>query len=108
DFTTDVEKAVLHSDVLFVAVGTPPDETGAADLNYVLAVAASIGATMARRKVVVVKSTVPVGTCDQVHAKLREVLAARNSSLDFHVVSNPEFLKEGAAINDFLRPDRII
>lgn len=107
-FTTDVPKAVAHSKVQFIAVGTPPDESGAADLQYVLAVAESIGKTMGDRKVVVVKSTVPVGTSDKVRAKLTEVLSARKSALEFDVVSNPEFLKEGAAVNDFLKPDRIV
>ena len=107
-FTTDVDKAIGHAEVQFIAVGTPPDESGAADLQYVLAVAESIGKAMGDPKVVVVKSTVPVGTSDKVHAKLTEALAARNSALEFHVVSNPEFLKEGSAVNDFLKPDRII
>lgn len=108
EFTTDIVQAVAHAQMQFIAVGTPPDESGAADLKYVLAVAESIGAAMDKRKVVVVKSTVPVGTSDKVRAKLAEVLSARNSGLDFDVVSNPEFLKEGAAVNDFLKPDRIV
>lgn len=107
-FTTDIAGAVSHGQVQMVAVGTPPDESGAADLQYVLAVAESIGKAMDRRKIVVVKSTVPVGTSDKVRVRLAEVLAARGSSLEFDVVSNPEFLKEGAAVNDFLKPDRII
>lgn len=107
-FTTDVDKAVAHAKVQFIAVGTPPDESGAADLQYVLAVAQSIGKAMGDRKVVVVKSTVPVGTSDKVRAKLAEVISARKSALEFDVVSNPEFLKEGAAVNDFLKPDRIV
>jgi len=107
-FTTNVERAVSHAEVQFIAVGTPPDENGAADLQYVLAVAESVGRTMASPKVVVVKSTVPVGTGDKVRAKLLECLAARKLSLEFHVVSNPEFLKEGSAVSDFLKPDRII
>jgi UDPglucose 6-dehydrogenase len=108
EFTTDVERAVSHGQVQFIAVGTPPDESGAADLKYVLAVAESIGKVMDTRKIMVVKSTVPVGTSDKVRAKLAQVLAARNSALEFDVVSNPEFLKEGAAVHDFLKPDRII
>jgi len=108
EFTTDVEKAVDHADVLFIAVGTPPDESGAADLKYVLAVAESVGKLMAEPKVVVIKSTVPVGTSDKVRSKLSQVLASRNVTLNFDVVSNPEFLKEGAAVDDFLKPDRII
>lgn len=107
-FTTDVAHAVALAKVQFIAVGTPPDESGAADLQYVLAVAESIGKAMGERKVVVVKSTVPVGTSDKVRAKLTEVLSARKSALEFDVVSNPEFLKEGAAVNDFLKPDRIV
>ena len=108
EFTTDIERAVSHGHVQIVAVGTPPDESGAADLQYVLAVAESIGRAMDRRKIVVVKSTVPVGTSDKVRIRLAQVLADRNSALEFDVVSNPEFLKEGAAVNDFLKPDRII
>ncbi|AKR57775.1 UDP-glucose 6-dehydrogenase [Devosia sp. H5989] len=108
EFTTDVAKAVDHADVLFIAVGTPPDESGAADLKYVLAVAESVGKLMAEPKVVVIKSTVPVGTSDKVRSKLSQVLASRNVTLNFDVVSNPEFLKEGAAVDDFLKPDRII
>lgn len=107
-FSDDAAKAVAHADMQFVAVGTPPDETGAADLQHVLAVATEIGRHMAEPKIVVVKSTVPVGTSDKVRAKLAEVLAARKSQLAFDVVSNPEFLKEGAAVADFLKPDRII
>jgi UDPglucose 6-dehydrogenase len=107
-FTTDVDKAIAHAKVQFIAVGTPPDESGAADLQYVLAVAQSIGKAMGERKVVVVKSTVPVGTSDKVRAKFTEVLSARKSALEFDVVSNPEFLKEGTAVNDFLKPDRIV
>ncbi|WP_159952030.1 UDP-glucose/GDP-mannose dehydrogenase family protein [Rhizobium sp. 18065] len=107
-FTTDAAKAVSHADMQFVAVGTPPDETGAADLQYVLAVAETIGKTMAGFKLVVVKSTVPVGTCDKVAERLKSVLGARSNAPAFEVVSNPEFLKEGAAVSDFLKPDRII
>ncbi len=107
-FTTDAAKAVSHADMQFVAVGTPPDETGAADLQYVLAVAETIGRAMASFKLVVVKSTVPVGTCDKVAERLKSVLGARSNAPSFEVVSNPEFLKEGAAVSDFLKPDRII
>jgi len=108
EFTTDVARAVAHAKVQFIAVGTPPDETGAADLQYVLAVAESIGKAMADRKAVVVKSTVPVGTSDKVRARLTAVLAERRAAYEFDVVSNPEFLKEGAAVSDFLKPDRIV
>ncbi|HKJ76500.1 MAG TPA: UDP-glucose/GDP-mannose dehydrogenase family protein [Gammaproteobacteria bacterium] len=108
DFTTDIERAVAHAEIQFIAVGTPPDEDGSADLQYVLAVAESIGRHMADTKIIVDKSTVPVGTGDRVRNRVREVLADRGIDLDFHVVSNPEFLKEGAAIDDFLKPDRIV
>ncbi|UJW75325.1 UDP-glucose dehydrogenase family protein [Rhizobium sp. SL42] len=107
-FTTDAARAVAHADMQFVAVGTPPDESGAADLQYVLSVAETIGRTMAGFKLVVVKSTVPVGTCDKVAERLKTVLGARTNAPAFEVVSNPEFLKEGAAVSDFLKPDRII
>ncbi|WP_449394792.1 UDP-glucose dehydrogenase family protein [Devosia riboflavina] len=108
EFTLDIEKAVHHADIQFIAVGTPPNESGAADLKYVLAVAESIGRTMTAPKIIVVKSTVPVGTCDKVSSKVRDTLSARGTELNFDVVSNPEFLKEGAAILDFQRPDRIV
>ena len=107
-FTTDAAEGVAHGRIVFIAVGTPPDEDGSADLRYVLAVAATIAAHMAEPKVVVNKSTVPVGTADKVRAKLAEGLAARGSDLGFDVVSNPEFLKEGAAVADCMRPDRIV
>lgn len=107
-FSTDIEASVAHGDVQFIAVGTPPDEDGSADLKYVLAAARNIGRYMTGFKVVVDKSTVPVGTADRVSAALREELAARQSHSDFSVVSNPEFLKEGAAVEDFMRPDRIV
>jgi len=108
EFTTDVEKAVAHGLFQFVAVGTPPDEDGSADLKHVLAVARSIGEHMDEYRIVVNKSTVPVGTADKVSVEIRRVLDERGVSHEFDVVSNPEFLKEGAAINDFMKPDRII
>ena len=107
-FTTDAAEGVAHGRIQFIAVGTPPDEDGSADLKYVLAVAATIAEHMAEPKVVVTKSTVPVGTADKVRAKLAEVLKGRGSDLRFDVVSNPEFLKEGAAVADCMRPDRIV
>ena len=107
-FTTDIPKAVEFGDVQFIAVGTPPDEDGSADLQYVVAAARSIGKYMSSYKVVVDKSTVPVGTADKVKAAIAEELAARQSDIKFSVVSNPEFLKEGAAVEDFMRPDRIV
>jgi UDPglucose 6-dehydrogenase len=108
EFTSDVEKAVGYGLFQFVAVGTPPDEDGSADLKHVLAVAKSIGEHMDDYRIIVDKSTVPVGTADKVKAEIRKQLEARNKSLEFDVVSNPEFLKEGAAIGDFMKPDRII
>jgi UDPglucose 6-dehydrogenase len=108
DFTTDVARAVAHGTLQFVAVGTPPDEDGSADLQYVLAAARSIGRLMTDHKVIVDKSTVPVGTADQVRAAVADELRQRGVALDFAVVSNPEFLKEGAAVDDFMRPDRVI
>ena len=107
-FTTDIKKAVEFGDVQFIAVGTPPDEDGAADLQYVVAAARNIGKHMNKHKVIVDKSTVPVGTADKVKAAIAEELAARNSTHSYSVVSNPEFLKEGAAVEDFMRPDRIV
>lgn len=107
-FTTDIALGVAHGLFQFIAVGTPPDEDGSADLQYVLAVARSIGERMNDYRVVVNKSTVPVGTADKVRATIAEVLAERHSKLEFDVVSNPEFLKEGAAIEDFMKPDRIV
>ncbi|MDR2187325.1 MAG: UDP-glucose/GDP-mannose dehydrogenase family protein [Azonexus sp.] len=107
-FTTDIEQAVRHGTVQFIAVGTPPDEDGSADLQYVLAAARNIGRLMTDYKVVVDKSTVPVGTGARVKAALQEELARRGVDIPFAVVSNPEFLKEGAAVEDFMRPDRII
>ena len=107
-FTTDTAQAVQHGQVQFIAVGTPSDEDGSADLQYVLAVAESIARHMQDYKVIVNKSTVPVGTADKTQALVSEVLAARGMKIKFDVVSNPEFLKEGEAVNDFLKPDRII
>ncbi|MBT9465345.1 UDP-glucose/GDP-mannose dehydrogenase family protein [Hydrogenophaga sp.] len=108
-FTTSIAVAVRHAEVIFIAVGTPPQEDGSADLQHVLAVAAQIGQHMTDFKVVVNKSTVPVGTGGRVEQVLRSALAARGlDALDFAVVSNPEFLKEGAALDDFMRPDRIV
>ena len=108
DFTTDMQRAVAHSELQFIAVGTPPDEDGSADLRYVLSVAQTIAENMTTSKIVVDKSTVPVGTGDKVRATMQNILAQRGSSLGFQIVSNPEFLKEGAAIEDFMKPDRII
>jgi UDPglucose 6-dehydrogenase len=107
-FTTDINEAVSHGVFQFIAVGTPPDEDGAADLQYVLAVAKSIAENMNAYRIVVDKSTVPVGTADKVRETILQVQEARGVAIDFDVVSNPEFLKEGAAINDFMKPDRII
>jgi UDPglucose 6-dehydrogenase len=107
-FTCDAEEAVKNSDIIFIAVGTPPDEDGSADLQYVLAVAETIARHMDGYKIVVNKSTVPVGTADKVHEKIKAVLEERNAHYEFDVVSNPEFLKEGAAVNDCKRPDRIV
>ncbi len=107
-FTTDMAGAVCHGTMLLIGVGTPPDEDGSADLRHVLAAARSIGTHMTDYKVVVDKSTVPVGTADKVRAAIAAELARRAIDVEFAVVSNPEFLKEGAAIDDFMRPDRII
>jgi len=108
-FTTDAAEGVAHGRILFIAVGTPPDEDGSADLSYVLGVAGTIAGAMEEPKVVVTKSTVPVGTADKVAARLMEGLGARQrADLSFEVVSNPEFLKEGAAVADCMRPDRIV
>lgn len=103
-FTTDITTAIDESLIIFIAVGTPPGEDGSADLSHVLAVAETIGRTLKGRKIVVVKSTVPVGTCDRV----RQTIAALAPNVDFEVVSNPEFLKEGCAIDDFMKPDRVV
>ncbi len=108
EFTTDVAKGVAHGLFQFIAVGTPPDEDGSADLKHVLAVARSIGEHIEEYRIVVDKSTVPVGTADKVKAEIQSALDARGKAVEFDVVSNPEFLKEGAAIDDFMKPDRII
>lgn len=107
-FTTDATEGVLHGELQFIAVGTPPDEDGSADLKYVLAVAKTIATHMQSPKIVINKSTVPVGTADKVKAAISAVLAERGESFEFCVASNPEFLKEGAAVNDCMRPDRIV
>jgi UDPglucose 6-dehydrogenase len=107
-FTTDVEKAVEFGEIQFIAVGTPPDEDGSADLKHVVAAARNIGRNMSGYRLVVDKSTVPVGTADKVRAAIADELAKRNADIPFSVVSNPEFLKEGAAVEDFMRPDRIV
>lgn len=108
NFTTDVAASVAHGDIQFIAVGTPPDEDGSADLRYVVAAARNIGKHMTGFKVIVDKSTVPVGTADKVHAAITDELKQRAQQIDFAVTSNPEFLKEGAAVEDFMRPDRIV
>ena len=108
EFSTSIEDAVDHAEALFIAVGTPPDEDGSADLSHVLAVAASIGACLDKPLLVVVKSTVPVGTCEKVKATIATSLRERGADIPFSVASNPEFLKEGAAIGDFMKPDRIV
>ena len=107
-FTTEAAPAIAHGDIVFIAVGTPPDEDGSADLRHVLAVAATIGRHIGGYTVVVNKSTVPVGTADRVRAAIAQQLAARGADIAFDVVSNPEFLKEGDAVNDCMRPDRIV
>src|SRR3546814_8459 len=107
-FTTDAAKAVAFGVLQFIAVGTPPDEDGSADLKHVLAVAETIGAHMGGYKVVIDKSTVPVGTADRVKDVVAQALSRRGQAIDFDVCSNPEFLKEGAAIEDFTRGARIV
>jgi UDPglucose 6-dehydrogenase len=107
-FTTDIEEAVHFGEVQFIAVGTPPDEDGSADLQYVTEAARNIGRFMTSEKVIVDKSTVPIGTGDKVKAAVAEELKKRNVDIHYSVVSNPEFLKEGAAVEDFMRPDRIV
>jgi UDPglucose 6-dehydrogenase len=108
EFTTDAAKGVEHGLFQLIAVGTPPGEDGSADLRYVLAVARTIGTHLKRYSIVITKSTVPVGTADKVRAELAGTLAGRGAKVEFDVVSNPEFLKEGAAIADFMKPDRVV
>ena len=107
-FTTDVDAAVGHAPVQFIAVGTPPDEDGSADMQYVLQAARNVGRRMTQWTLVVDKSTVPVGTADHVRAVIAEELAARGVDIPYAVASNPEFLKEGAAVDDFMKPDRVV
>ena len=107
-FTTEVQTAIEVSEILFIAVGTPPDENGAADLAHVLAAARSIGEVMTEPKIIAIKSTVPVGTAHRVKQTIADQLILRSLEIPFYVVSNPEFLKEGSAIEDFLKPDRIV
>lgn len=108
NFTTDAKVGVEHGELIFIAVGTPPDEDGSADLKYVLTVAETVAKYMQSPKIVINKSTVPVGTADKVKAKISATLDSLQKEIAFNVVSNPEFLKEGAAVNDCMRPDRII
>jgi UDPglucose 6-dehydrogenase len=107
-FTTDAEAGTRHGLFQFIAVGTPPEEDGSADLSHVLAVAETIGRHMTEFRIVVDKSTVPVGTADKVRERIERTLAERSANIEFDVVSNPEFLKEGAAVSDFMKPDRIV
>lgn len=107
-FSSDIKQGVDYGSIIFIAVGTPPDEDGSADLKYVLAVASDIGKHMNDYRVVVTKSTVPVGTADKVKNAVNTALQEKGSTTSFSVVSNPEFLKEGAAVDDFLKPDRIV
>ncbi len=107
-FTSEISSAVEHAQVIFIAVGTPPDEDGSADLSHVLAVAKSIGQCLTDYRTVVTKSTVPVGTAEKVRAAIQAELDERNVKIEFSVASNPEFLKEGAAIEDFMKPDRVV
>jgi len=107
-FTTDLSSAISDAEIVFIAVGTPMGDDGSADLQYVLAVAKSIGETMQKRLIVVDKSTVPIGTADKVKATIQSELNRRKADFEFDVVSNPEFLKEGAAIDDFMKPDRVV
>ncbi|HVS57383.1 MAG TPA: UDP-glucose/GDP-mannose dehydrogenase family protein, partial [Casimicrobiaceae bacterium] len=107
-FTTDIDAAVAHGTLQFIAVGTPPDEDGSADMQYVITAARNIGCRMVEAKIIVDKSTVPVGTADRVRETIAVELARRGVELSFAVASNPEFLKEGAAVEDFMRPDRVV
>jgi len=108
EFTTDAKAGIEHGDIQFIAVGTPPDEDGSADLQYVLAVAETIATHMNKNQIIIDKSTVPVGTADKVNVTVADILKQRDVSLEFHVVSNPEFLKEGSAVLDCQKPDRIV
>ena len=108
EFTTNIKEALDKSDICFIAVGTPMGEDGSADLQYVLAVAKAIGENMTHHMYIIDKSTVPVGTADKVRAMVQETLDKRESILTFDVISNPEFLKEGAAVSDFMKPDRVV
>ena len=107
-FSTSLQESIQDAQIIFIAVGTPMGEDGSADLQYVLSVAKEIGKHMNNNQVIVDKSTVPVGTADKVRATIQKELEARDSQINFHVVSNPEFLKEGDAINDFMKPDRVV
>ena len=107
-FSSDVAASVAHGEIQMIAVGTPQDEDGSADMRYVVAAARAIGRHMDGYRLVVTKSTVPVGTADRVRAAIAEEISSRGAKLEFGVASNPEFLKEGAAIEDFMRPDRIV
>ena len=107
-FTTNIAEAVKKSDICFIAVGTPPDEDGSADLQYVLSVAKDIATHMESHKIIVDKSTVPIGTADKVRDTVQKILDERGVNLTFDVVSNPEFLKEGDAISDSMKPDRVV
>ncbi len=108
NFTLDTKQAVQDSQIIFIAVGTPPGEDGSADLQYVIAAAEEIASYLNEPKIIVNKSTVPVGTADLVNEKIQEVLNARGVDINYAVVSNPEFLKEGSAIDDFMSPDRVV
>ena len=108
EFSTDAAAGVRHGLFLLIAVGTPPGEDGSADLRHVLSVARTIGETLEQYAIVITKSTVPVGTADKVDAEVAAALAKRDASVEYDVVSNPEFLKEGAAIADFMKPDRVV
>src|SRR5436305_9338163 len=107
-FSTEAAASVAHAELQIIAVGTPPGEDGSADLQHVIAAARAIGRHMKAWKLVATKSTVPVGTADKITDAIAEEIQKRSASIDFSVVSNPEFLKEGAAVEDFMRPDRIV
>jgi len=108
NFSTNIEEGVAHGKILMIAVGTPPSEDGSADLSHVLSVASDIGQHITEHRVIVTKSTVPVGTADKVRTTIENALADRSENTEFDIVSNPEFLKEGAALDDFMKPDRIV